>query len=78
MVPDSRIIRRFTHREYPRVVCMDQEACVPTQPSTSISVSWLCNGDETFVCDTAEQNLSVCCNEESSGCERLRQCEYQF
>jgi hypothetical protein len=42
---------------------MDQEARVPTQPSVSISVSWLCNGDETFVDDTAEQDWSVFCNE---------------
>jgi len=50
---------------------MDQEARVPTQPSVSISVSWLCNGDETFVDDTAKQDWSVFCNEESSGSERL-------
>jgi len=50
---------------------MDQEARVPTQPSVSISVSWLCNGDETFVDDTVEQDWSVFCNEESSGSERL-------
>ena len=57
---------------------MDQEARVPTQPSVSISVSWLCNVGETFVDDTAEQHWFVFCNEEPSGSERLRQCEYQF
>lgn len=50
---------------------MAQEAFMPTQPSVSISISWLCNRDETFVDDTAERDWSVFCNEESFGFERL-------
>ena len=41
-------------------------------------LAWLCNGDGAFVDDTAEQDWSVFCNEESSGKERIGQREYQF